>query len=34
LKVSAAREVVARKCRKGAQIAKQAFKKPTLRKTP
>jgi Fe-S-cluster-containing dehydrogenase component len=34
LKVSEAREVVARKCRKGAQIAKQAFKKPALRETP
>jgi Fe-S-cluster-containing dehydrogenase component len=34
LKVSEAREVVARKCRGSAQIAKQAFKKPALRKTP
>jgi len=34
LKVSEARQVVARKCREGAAIAKNAFKKPTRRKTP
>jgi carbon-monoxide dehydrogenase iron sulfur subunit len=34
LKVSETREVVARKCREGAEIAKCAFKKPALRETP
>jgi anaerobic carbon-monoxide dehydrogenase iron sulfur subunit len=34
LKVSEARQVVARKCRVRAEIAKYAFKKSTLRKTP
>jgi anaerobic carbon-monoxide dehydrogenase iron sulfur subunit len=34
LNVSEVHEVVARKCRGGAEIAKHAYKKPTLRETP